>query len=69
MEDAHALVIATGCSESSTPDVNKIKSLLKNNLIFDGRNLFDLAQMEECGFHYESIGRRVVNPTLNGNVI
>jgi hypothetical protein len=29
-------------------------------VIFDGRNLFELYQMEESGFHYESIGRKVV---------
>lgn len=60
--DADALIIATEWSEFRTPDLTKIKSSLKNHLIFDGRNLFDLAQMEECGFHYQSIGRRVVNP-------
>lgn len=61
LKDADALIIATEWSEFRTPDLNKIGSLLKNKLIFDGRNLFDLTQMQECGFHYESIGRRVVN--------
>ena len=61
LQDADALIIATEWSEFRTPDFNKIGSLLKNKLIFDGRNLFDLKQMEECGFHYESIGRSVVN--------
>ncbi|MEO5782126.1 MAG: UDP-glucose/GDP-mannose dehydrogenase family protein [Ginsengibacter sp.] len=61
LTDADALIIATEWSEFRTPDFNKIGSLLKNKLIFDGRNLFDLKQMQECGFHYESIGRRVVN--------
>ena len=60
LEDADALIIATEWSEFRTPDLNKIKSLLKNPAIFDGRNLFELYQMEECGFHYESVGRRVV---------
>ena len=69
LKDADALVIATEWSEFRTPDFNKIASLLKNKLIFDGRNLFDLAQLEECGFHYVSIGRRVVtnNPSGIGN--
>jgi UDPglucose 6-dehydrogenase len=58
--DAEALVIATEWSEFRTPDFNKIKSLMKNPTIFDGRNLFELYQMEERGFHYESIGRKVV---------
>lgn len=60
LKDADALVIATEWSEFRTPDFNRISSLLKNKVIFDGRNLFDLAQMEECGFHYESIGRRTI---------
>ena len=61
LTDADALIIATEWSEFRTPDFIKMTSLLKNKLIFDGRNLFDLKQMEEYGFHYESIGRRVVN--------
>jgi UDPglucose 6-dehydrogenase len=61
LKDAEALIIATEWSEFRTPDFTKISAMLKNDVIFDGRNLFDLAQMEECGFHYESIGRRVVN--------
>lgn len=60
LENADALVIATEWSEFRTPDFNKIKSLLKGNIIFDGRNLFDLTQMEECGFDYISIGRRII---------
>ena len=60
LKDADALLIATEWSEFRTPDFNKMKSLLKNPVIFDGRNLFELYQMEEFGFHYESVGRRVV---------
>ncbi len=60
--DADALVIATEWSEFRTPDFTKIISLLKNKVIFDGRNLFDLAKMEELGFHYESVGRRTIKP-------
>jgi len=60
LENADALLIATEWSEFRTPDFNKMKSLLKNPVIFDGRNLFELYQLEECGFHYESVGRRVV---------
>ena len=62
LKDADALLIATEWSEFRTPDFNKMKSLLKNPVIFDGRNLFELYQMEESGFHYESVGRRVVAP-------
>lgn len=60
LKDADALVVATEWSEFRTPDFNKMISLLKNKVIFDGRNLFDLAQMEEFGFRYESIGRRTI---------
>lgn len=58
--DADALVIATEWSEFRTPDFSNMIALLKNKVIFDGRNLFDLAKMEELGFYYESVGRRVV---------
>jgi len=58
---ADALIIATEWSEFRTPDFSKISALLKNKAIFDGRNLFDLKQMEDLGFHYVSIGRRRVN--------
>jgi len=60
LNDADALVIATEWSEFRTPDFNRMSSLLKDKVIFDGRNLFDLAHMEECGFYYQSIGRRTI---------
>ncbi|CAN5612721.1 UDP-glucose/GDP-mannose dehydrogenase family protein [soil metagenome] len=60
LKDADALVIATEWSEFRTPDFKKITSMLKNKAIFDGRNLFDLKQMEDLGYHYVSIGRRAV---------
>jgi UDPglucose 6-dehydrogenase len=61
LQGADALVIATEWNEFRTPDFTKIAAILKNKAIFDGRNLFDLAAMEDIGFHYESVGRRVVN--------
>lgn len=60
LEEADALLIATEWSEFRTPDFIKIKSILKRPVIFDGRNLFELQQMEEKGFHYVSIGRKTV---------
>ena len=62
LTDADALVIATEWSEFRTPDFDNMISLMKNKVIFDGRNLFDLNKMQELGFYYESIGRRVVKP-------
>jgi UDPglucose 6-dehydrogenase len=61
LDGADALVIATEWSEFRTPDFGRISGLLKNKVIFDGRNLFDLTQMAELGYHYESVGRRVVS--------
>jgi UDPglucose 6-dehydrogenase len=61
LQDADVLVIATEWSEFRTPDFNKISALLKNKAIFDGRNLFDLKLMEDLGYHYVSIGRKVIN--------
>ena len=61
--NADALIIATEWNEFRTPDFERIKSTLKNKVIFDGRNLFDIAQMESFGFHYESVGRKKVKNT------
>lgn len=61
LENADALVICTEWSLFRTPDFDRMKSLLKNKAIFDGRNLYGLDQMEEQGFYYSSIGRAVVN--------
>jgi len=61
LQDADALIIATEWNEFRTPDFAKIASILKNKAIFDGRNLFDLTTLEDLGFHYESVGRRIVN--------
>jgi UDPglucose 6-dehydrogenase len=60
LEGADALVIATEWSEFRTPDFTKMTALLRNKVIFDGRNLFDLGQMDTLGYRYESVGRRVV---------
>ncbi len=57
---ADALAIATEWSVFRTPSFEVMKELLKEPIVFDGRNLYDLEQMEEEGFQYESIGRTVV---------
>lgn len=61
LENADALVICTEWNEFRTPDFNRMITLLKEKLIFDGRNLFDVQTMQLHGFHYESIGRSNVN--------
>lgn len=60
LENADALIVATEWNEFRTPDFDQIAAVLKNKVIFDGRNLFDLGQMNKLGFHYESIGRKKV---------
>jgi UDPglucose 6-dehydrogenase len=61
IDGADALLIVTEWSVFRSPDFDKMESLLKNKVIFDGRNLFELAKMEELGYKYVSIGRREVN--------
>jgi UDPglucose 6-dehydrogenase len=60
LENADALIIATEWNEFRSPDFQKIESRLKRKIIFDGRNLFENSTMQDQGFHYESIGRAVV---------
>jgi UDPglucose 6-dehydrogenase len=55
--EADALAIVTEWSEYRNPDFAKIKDLLKQPLIFDGRNLFDPNRMKAAGFEYWPIGR------------
>ena len=60
LKDADALLIVTEWSAFRNPDFDKMKALLKENKIFDGRNLYDLQSMENKGFYYESIGRKTI---------
>ena len=57
LSGADFLIIATEWSEFRTPDFDRIEKEIKNKIIFDGRNLFEVAKMKELGYHYESIGR------------
>lgn len=56
-----ALIIATEWSSFRTPDFNRLKKLLKQPIIFDGRNLYELDNIRKYGFHYESIGRTIIS--------
>ncbi len=60
-EGADAIFIATEWPEFRTPDFDRLGSILKGKVIFDGRNLYELGQMKELGYAYFSIGREVVN--------
>lgn len=61
LNGADALIIATEWSEFKTPEFEVMKKSLSEPVIFDGRNLYDLEAMAKQSFHYESIGRNVVN--------
>jgi UDPglucose 6-dehydrogenase len=60
LENADALVVCTEWGIFRNPDFDKIADLLNDKVIFDGRNLFDLNEMNERGFYYSSIGRSIV---------
>ena len=60
LEDADCLLICTEWSEFTAPDFDKMRSLMKKPVIFDGRNIFGLDMMKRNKFHYESVGRKVV---------
>lgn len=57
-----ALLILTEWSLFRTVDFEKMGSMMKEKVIFDGRNLYNLDQAEQHGFYYNSIGRRTVVP-------
>ena len=57
LKKADALVVATEWNEFRRPDFKKMKMLMNNPLIFDGRNLYEPKKMIEYGFEYFSVGR------------
>jgi UDPglucose 6-dehydrogenase len=61
IDKADALAICTEWNLFRTPDFDKMKMLLKNKSIFDGRNLYDMSEMQEKEFYYNSIGRNIIN--------
>lgn len=56
--DSHALVVVTEWAEFRVPNYRMMEKLMKEKVIFDGRNIFDPAEMLENGFSYYSIGRK-----------
>ena len=56
-EGSDALMIMTEWPVFRTPEFGKLAVALNNKLIFDGRNLYDLQEMEALGFTYYSVGR------------
>src|SRR5574343_147495 len=61
LENADALLICTEWGVFRNPDFDQIGSLLNDKVIFDGRNLFEVHEMNEKGFYYSSIGRTAID--------
>lgn len=63
LQGADALAICTEWGEFRNPDFRDMRSRMRGNAIFDGRNLYDPQRMSKSGFVYYSIGRPVAMPT------
>jgi UDPglucose 6-dehydrogenase len=61
LRGADALIIVTEWREFRSPDFDEIKAALSSPVIFDGRNLYDPAQMARAGFSYYAIGRGMIS--------
>lgn len=61
LENTDALLLVTEWGLFRRPDFDKMKRLMKTPVIFDGRNQYDLQEIEKTGLEYHSIGRRPVN--------
>ncbi len=57
LKDVDALAIVTEWNEFRRPDFDRMQSLMRKPVVFDGRNLFTPEQMKQVGFTYFSIGR------------
>jgi UDPglucose 6-dehydrogenase len=64
LDGADALLIATEWSVFKNPDFNLIKEKLNSPVIFDGRNIFNLSDIQEKGVYYSSIGRQTILPKV-----
>jgi UDPglucose 6-dehydrogenase len=56
LKDAEALLVITEWNEFREPDFDKIRSLMKSPVIFDGRNIYDGKKLQEKGFQYFGLG-------------
>ena len=57
LEGADALAVVTEWTLFRKPDFEQVKKLMKAPVIFDGRNIYNVDEITQAGFHYESIGR------------
>jgi UDPglucose 6-dehydrogenase len=61
LDGADALFVVTEWPEFQTPDFDRMAGLLKAQVIFDGRNIYDPKQLKPLGWTYHSVGRKAVN--------
>jgi len=61
LNNCDALLICTEWSTFRNPDFDLMKKTMRDLVIFDGRNLFDIEEMNDKGFYYSSIGRKLIN--------
>ncbi|MHC4391755.1 MAG: UDP-glucose dehydrogenase family protein [Planctomycetota bacterium] len=57
LEGADALALVTEWNEFRRPDWERVRGLVRQPIVFDGRNLYDSKTVENCGFEYYGIGR------------
>jgi UDPglucose 6-dehydrogenase len=57
-EGADALALVTEWHEYRTPDFHRLKKLMREPALFDGRNMWVPTEVRELGFSYTGIGRR-----------
>jgi UDPglucose 6-dehydrogenase len=58
LKDTDALLLLTEWHQFREPDFNRMKSLMKSPVIFDGRNQYDMEKIKEKGFIYYCVGRK-----------
>ncbi|MBY0518513.1 MAG: UDP-glucose/GDP-mannose dehydrogenase family protein [Bacteriovoracaceae bacterium] len=59
LTDADALIVLTEWKQFRAPDFEEIKSRLKDKVIFDGRNLYNTQKIQEMGFKYFAVGKKI----------
>ncbi len=60
LEGADALIVVTEWTEFRTPDFPRMRRIMRGNVVFDGRNLYNPDKMKEHGFRLYTVGRGVV---------
>ena len=61
LKNADALILLTEWKEFRSPDFEEIKTRLNSPIVFDGRNQYNVFKLEEKGFEYFQIGKKLPN--------